>query len=90
MKLKPGVSVSEFSSRAQALTRRYPATGGQIFVADEAAQAATVERSIRPQAIALALFALALGITALLVVGQVASRQLLAAAGTTAPSPRSG
>ena len=42
-------------------------------------QAATIERSIRPQAIALALFALALAITALLIVGQVATRQLLAA-----------
>ncbi len=80
VKLKPGVTVSRFSSRAQALTRSYPATGGQIFVADEAAQAATVERSIRPQAVTLALFALALAVTALLVVGQVASRQLLAAA----------
>ena len=68
------------AAEAQALTRSYPATGGQIFVADEAAQAATVERSIRPQAITLALFALALAVTALLVVGQVASRQLQAAA----------
>ena len=49
-------------------------------MADEAAQAATVERSIRPQAVALALFALVLAVTALLVVGQVASRLLLAAA----------
>ncbi|HEY2689889.1 MAG TPA: ABC transporter permease [Streptosporangiaceae bacterium] len=80
VKLKPGVTVSQFSSRAQALTRSYPATGGQIFVADEAAQAATVERSIRPQAVTFALFTLALAVTALLVVGQVASRQLLAAA----------
>jgi hypothetical protein len=80
VKLKPGVTVSALSSRAQALTRKYPATGGQIFMADEVAQAATVERSIRPQAITLALFALAVAITALLVVGQVASRQLLAAA----------
>ena len=80
VRLKPGVSVSAFTSRAQALTRRYPATGGQIFVADENVQAATIERSIRPQAIALALFALAVAITALLVVGQVATRQLLAAA----------
>src|SRR6266705_5546115 len=80
VKLKPGVTVSDFSSRAQALARKYPETGGQIFVADEGAQAATIERSIRPQAIALALFALALAITALLVVGQVASRQLRAAA----------
>ena len=54
-------------------------TGGQIFVADETAQAATVEWSIRPQAVALGLFALILAVTALLVVGQAASRQLLAA-----------
>ena len=79
MKLQPGQTVSDFSRRAQALARRFPATGGQIFVSDEAAQAAAVERSIRPQAIALALFALILAITALLIVGQAASRLLLAA-----------
>ncbi len=80
VKLRPGVTVGAFSRRAQALARRYPGTGGQIFVADEGVQAATVERSIRPQAAALALFALVLAITALLIIGQVASRQLLAAA----------
>ena len=80
VKLRPGVTVSAFSARAQALARRYPATGGQIFVADETVQAATIERSIRPQAVALALFALVLAATALLVIGQVAARQLLAAA----------
>ena len=79
VKLQPGETVSDFSRRAQALTRRFPATGGQIFVSDEAAQAAAVERSIRPQAVALALFALILAITALLIVGQTASRLLLAA-----------
>ena len=79
VKLRPGGTVSDFSARAQALTRKFPATGGQIFLSDEAAQAATVERSIRPQAVALALFALILAVTALLVVGQVASRLLLAA-----------
>ena len=80
VKLKQGVTVSELNAEAQALTRRFPATGGQIFVADEATQAATIERSIRPQAVALALFALVVAVTALLVVGQVASRQLLMAA----------
>jgi ABC-type antimicrobial peptide transport system permease subunit len=82
MKLRPGYTVSKISSEAQALAldRKYRATtGGQIFVADETAQAATVERSIRPQAVALGLFALILAVTALLVVGQAASRQLLAA-----------
>ena len=79
VKLRPGHTVSEFTSEAQALARKYPVTGGQIFVADETVQAAAVERSIRPQAVALGLFALVLAVTALLVVGQAASRQLLAA-----------
>ena len=79
VKLRPGGTVSDFSARAQALTRKFPASGGQIFLSDEAAQAAAVEQSIRPQAVALALFALVLAVTALLVVGQVASRLLLAA-----------
>ncbi len=79
VKLRPGVTVSGFSGRAQALTRQFPATAGQIYVSDEATQAAAVERSIRPQAVALGLFALILAVTALLVVGQVASRLLLAA-----------
>jgi ABC-type antimicrobial peptide transport system permease subunit len=80
LKLRPGFTVSEVSSEAQALARKFRATtDGQIFVSDLAAQAATVERSIRPQAVALALFALVLAVTALLVVGQAASRQLLAA-----------
>jgi FtsX-like permease family len=81
VKLRPGYTVSRFTSEAQALAagRYRTATGGQILVADETVQAATVERSIRPQAVTLGLFALVLAVTALLVVGQVASRQLLAA-----------
>ena len=69
----------------------FPRTGGQVFVADEAVQAATVERSIRPQAVSLALFALILAVTAC---SSSARRQLAAAArgivGQLAPSPRSG
>jgi hypothetical protein len=83
VKLRPGATLGQLTSEAAALARQHPyrrATGGQIFVADEATQAATVERSIRPQAVALALFALVLAVTALLIVGQVASRLLLAAA----------
>jgi hypothetical protein len=49
-----------------------------VIVADEAAQAVAIERSIRPEAVALSLFALALALAALLIVGQVASRLLLA------------
>ena len=72
------------TARAQALAQRYPATGKQVFVADQSVQAATVERAIRPQAVALALFALALALTTLLIVGQVAVRTLLAAAADNA------
>jgi putative ABC transport system permease protein len=79
VKLRPGATASSLEHQAQALARRYPALGGQLFVADEAMQAATVERAIRPQAVALGLFALVLALCALLIVGQVAARLLLAA-----------
>ena len=80
VQLAPGTSVSRFTSAATALARepRYRETGGQLFVSDESVQDATVERSIRPQAVALAIFALVLAITALLVLGQAAARLLLA------------
>ena len=80
VRLRPGTTAGEFGRRAQALARRFPGTGGQIFVADEGAQAATVQRAVRPEAIALALFALVLAATTLLIVGQAAVRQLAAAA----------
>ncbi len=80
VQLAPGISVGQFTMAATALAReqRYAKTGGQIFVSDESVQDAAVERSIRPQAIALAIFALVLAITVLLVVGQAAVRLLLA------------
>jgi hypothetical protein len=80
VRLRPGTTAAGFGRQAQALARRFPGTGGQIFVADEGAQAATVQRAIRPEAIALALFAAVLAVTTLLIVGQAAVRQLGAAA----------
>ena len=80
LKLKPGASLAAISAAAENLAKRYPATGSQVFIADEGTQAATIERAIRPQAVALALFALALALTALLIVGQVAVRTLAVAA----------
>jgi hypothetical protein len=79
VRLRPGTTVAAFSRQAQALARQFPGTGSQVFVADESVQAAAIERSIRPQAVALALFALVLAATAVLLVGQVATRLLLAA-----------
>jgi len=80
VKLKPGTTPDSFGRRAEALARRFPGTQGQVFVADEHAQAAAVERAIRPEAVALTLFALVLIVTAFLIVGQVAARLLAASA----------
>jgi hypothetical protein len=84
--LRPGETVSALTAEAEGLAKnkKYTSTGGQVFVSDQAVQAATVERAIRPQAVALALFALALALTALLVVGQVTVRLLIGAAGDNA------
>ena len=79
VKLGPGATAGRISREAQALARRFPATQGQVYVADESTQVATIERGIRPEALALAIFALALACTALLIVGQAATRLLLAA-----------
>ncbi|MGO9217889.1 MAG: FtsX-like permease family protein [Streptosporangiaceae bacterium] len=79
VKLRPAVSTERFARQAQALARTFPGTGGQVFMAGEAAQAATIQRSIRPQALALAIFALVLAITALLIAGYAASRLLFSA-----------
>ncbi|HXZ71813.1 MAG TPA: hypothetical protein VEH31_13240, partial [Streptosporangiaceae bacterium] len=76
VQLRPGVSPEAFRTRAQALAREFPAAGSQVFVADLKTQAAAVERAIRPAAVALALFALVLAVTALLIVGQAATRLL--------------
>jgi len=79
VKLRPGTPTNVLGRQAQSLARRFPGTGGKVFVGDESTQAGTIERAIRPEAVTLALFALVVAITALLVVGQVASRLLFAA-----------
>jgi ABC-type lipoprotein release transport system permease subunit len=76
VRLKPGTTLDSFRRRAEALARRFPGPQGHVSVVDEHAQAATIERAIRPEAVALALFALVLLVVALLVVGQVATRLL--------------
>src|SRR6185369_9921658 len=79
VKLRPEHSAGIAGRQAETLAQRFRATSGHVFVADENAQAAAIERSIRPEAVSLALFALVLAITALLVVGQAATRLIAAA-----------
>ena len=79
VKLRPGATAGDVTREAQALVRRFPKTGGQAYVADESTQVAAIEQSIRPEAVALAIFAVVLACTALLIVGQAATRLLLQA-----------
>ena len=74
VELRPGASAAAVGGEAQALARRFPGTQGQVMPSDEGAEYAAVERSIHPDAVALAIFALVLACTALLIVTQVAGR----------------
>jgi hypothetical protein len=80
IRLRPGTTLDGFRRHAEVLARQFPGTQAQdgLLVADRNMQVAAVERAIRPEAVALALFALVLAATALLVVGQVAARLLAA------------
>jgi ABC-type antimicrobial peptide transport system permease subunit len=74
--LRPGASISSFTDAAERLAARFPKTGGGVFVANEQDQAARVVSAIRPQAIALALFALLVAIVALVAIAQVLGRHV--------------
>ncbi len=74
--LARGTSKAAFSAAALAIARRLPETGGNLLVADEAVQAAQVNHAIRPQAVALGLFALLTALAALFAIGQLFARQV--------------
>ena len=80
LKLSPGAVPGTVGSEAQALARRFPATRNVIYLSDESIQVAAIQRSIRPEAISLIVFALVLAGTALLIIGQAAARLLAAVA----------
>lgn len=80
VRLSRGTTEASFEKQAQALVPSFPETGGDLAVANLADQAAQVEHAIHPQAVALLLFSLAAGVGLLLVLGQMASRQLNLAA----------
>src|SRR5262249_58136891 len=50
VKLRPGASSEVFRHPAQSLTRRFPATFGHVFLADENTPAAAIRHAIRPEA----------------------------------------
>lgn len=76
VRVRPGVRLEAFTAAASALSRRYPGTGGRVDVIDHADQVTALEQATRPQAVALAAFAVLAGLIALVVLGQLLSRQL--------------
>jgi ABC-type antimicrobial peptide transport system permease subunit len=76
VRLQPGTSQTAFTSAAQTLAKRYAATDGNIIPMPLADQVSATERAIRPEAIALAVFAGLAALIALAVIGQLLSRQL--------------
>jgi FtsX-like permease family len=76
VRLGPGVSAFQFGRQSEALAKKFPATGGDVFVANLSDQAAQIEHAIRPEAIALAIFAFLVALTALVLIAQAVLRQL--------------
>jgi hypothetical protein len=70
------VSLAAFIGAARALAARYPATGRTIDTVDLGDEVTAAERAIRPQAIALAVFAALAGLVALAIMAQLLSRQV--------------
>ncbi|HYB14547.1 MAG TPA: ABC transporter permease, partial [Streptosporangiaceae bacterium] len=77
VRLRPGASMTAFLSAASALAKRYPATGGNLDIISMSSQVTATERAIRPQAVALAVFAVLAGLIGLAVIGQLLARQLV-------------
>jgi hypothetical protein len=78
VRLRPGTDITRFDSQATALVKRYPKAGpGQPFIANLADERAQVQQAIKPEAIALALFALLAGLAGLVVIAQLLGRQLV-------------
>jgi ABC-type antimicrobial peptide transport system permease subunit len=76
VRLQPGASQTAFTSAAETLAKRYASTGGNIITLPLSDQVNATERAIRPEAVALAVFAGLAGLIALAVIGQLLSRQL--------------
>jgi ABC-type antimicrobial peptide transport system permease subunit len=77
LRLRPGTDLASFAARARALAKRYPqAQADFTVIVNPVDEIAATERAIRPQAVALAVFAGLAGLIALAVLGQLLARQL--------------
>lgn len=77
VRLKKGADMVRFRADVERLRGSHPSeVGGELFFANQRDHAARVERAIRPQWVALALFAALAGLAALLGIGQIMARQV--------------
>ncbi|HET6188747.1 MAG TPA: FtsX-like permease family protein [Trebonia sp.] len=76
VRLTPGTSQAAFTTAAGKLAKQYPDTTGNIITINLSDQVNATERAIKPEAVALAVFAGLAGLIALAVIGQLLSRQL--------------
>ena len=77
VRLRDGADMAAFRAAAERLaSERAEEVGGDILFADNRDRDRRVERAIRPQAVALVVFAAFAGLAGLLVLGQALSRQL--------------
>jgi len=75
VRLEPGADVDAFRAQVERITAADPGAGGHDF-STGTDRIDKVERAIRPQATALALFALLAAVVGLFVVGQTLARQV--------------
>jgi hypothetical protein len=76
VRLRPDANLSAFLRDAGTLRARYRISGQNYAAVTMADQTAATERAIRPQALALGLFAALAGLIGLAVTGQLLARQL--------------
>lgn len=77
MRLRPGTSLTAFTRAASVLAARYPATQRQISITNLADEFSATERAIRPEAVALAIFAALAAVITLAIISQLLSRQMI-------------
>jgi ABC-type antimicrobial peptide transport system permease subunit len=77
VRLKPGVDLGRFRAKVNQLAAEHrDEVGDEVFFGNLRDHAARVERAIRPQWAALALFAFLAGLAVMLGIGQIISRQV--------------
>lgn len=77
LRLRPGASMAAFLKTAASLARLHHIPAGAFNIVNLSDEVTATERAIRPEAVALAVFAALAALIALAIIGQMLSRQLI-------------